>query len=447
MELIETIEVGAGGASALTFQNIPQDGTDLVCVISGRSDHGNIVSGIRVNFNSDTGANYSGVELFGNGSSASSGTGTTNYIQATFGATDSLATANTFGSQSVYISNYTASQNKSVSVDAVTENNATFSYQNISAWSWADTTAISSMQITLNLGNYVEGSTASLYKVTAEDNADFPLAGTPKATGGSINYSSGYWYHTFRSSDTFTPSENLDIEYLVVAGGGGGGGRGDELGPDGGGGGGAGGLTSGTASVTASPISIVVGAGGAENGNGTDSVFTGIATMTGGADGGDGSEGGNNGGSGGGGGATTDSGGNQLTFAGGPGVSGQGFDGQDGFVISFKPYGGRGGGAGEAGGSGGDGLQFLDFSTGASINYDNGYFAGGGGGGRGDTSGVTAGGLGGSGTGSSRRDGTDATAGQPNSGSGGGGGSGFATDPRHVGKPGGSGVVIVRYAA
>lgn len=164
-ELIETVEVGAGGAASIEFSSIPQDGVDLVCVISARCDIDILEGRVRVNFNFDTGENYYGTQISATGSSQSGGKEISNYIQA-LGASGSLTSANTFGSQSIYISNYTASQNKSVSVDAVVENGLSGDgAQNISNWSWANTSAISSIQITLPSDNFVAGSTTSLYKI------------------------------------------------------------------------------------------------------------------------------------------------------------------------------------------------------------------------------------------------------------------------------------------
>jgi len=37
MQLIETVTVGAGGSSLITFSNVPQTGTDLLVTVSGRS--------------------------------------------------------------------------------------------------------------------------------------------------------------------------------------------------------------------------------------------------------------------------------------------------------------------------------------------------------------------------------------------------------------------------
>ena len=47
-----------------------------------------------------------------------------------------------------------------------------------------------------------------------------------KATGGTITTDGTYWFHTFTSSGTFTPTQSLTADMVVVAGGGGGGGGG-----------------------------------------------------------------------------------------------------------------------------------------------------------------------------------------------------------------------------
>jgi hypothetical protein len=125
----------------------------------------------------------------------------------------------------------------------------------------------------------------------------------PKATGGTITNSGGFWYHTFTSSGTFTPSQSLSTDVLVVAGGGGGGYFSN------GGGGGAGGLLYGSLSVTATGYAVTIGAGGTTpypgagaGGDGNNSSFTGsYVAFGGGGGGGQGALNGRNGGSGGGG--------------------------------------------------------------------------------------------------------------------------------------------------
>jgi hypothetical protein len=161
MQLIETKTLGTAAAS-IEFTSIPQDGTDLVLMVSARKDQvaGNAYVGINLNGSS---SGFSHRALFGNGASAASfaNSPTTFLGEANF----STATANTFASLLAYFPNYTGSSNKSYSVDSVTETNATTSYQNINAGLWSNTSAITSLTLT-GLGNYVSGSTASLYKIT-----------------------------------------------------------------------------------------------------------------------------------------------------------------------------------------------------------------------------------------------------------------------------------------
>jgi hypothetical protein len=59
----------SGSVSTITFSSIPATYTDLVLIISGASS---TTSGQALQFNSDTGSNYSRTLLYGNGSTAGS---------------------------------------------------------------------------------------------------------------------------------------------------------------------------------------------------------------------------------------------------------------------------------------------------------------------------------------------------------------------------------------
>jgi hypothetical protein len=278
------------------------------------------------------------------------------------------------------------------------------------------------------------------------------------ATGGdSIGTDGDYKYNTFLSGDTFTPSADGYVEYLVV-GGGGGGGYGL------GGGGGAGGYRTGFLEVTGSTAyTVTVGAGGASSTNGVASSISGsdITTLTSVAGG---QGGGTNdpaiGGSGGGGRGI----GSGSVIAGAAGTSNQGYAGGNGVGSDGFPAGG-GGGAGAVGangvgsgaaGNGGVGLQ-------SNIDTNNYYYAAGGGGGAhfspsttggnggtgGAGGGARGGGSAGSGGGTAINSGASGGTGDggvggaagANTGSGGGGGAWGGGD----GGAGGSGIVILRY--
>ena len=158
MKLIETKTL-ASPAASIEFTDIPQDGTDLVAVISARNSTTQSVGLISFNGNT-TGRTFR--YLIGTGSGASSGT----YDGYGFTTDLSSYTANTFSNSKVYIPNYTGSAHKSYSLDDVTENNTTAAFMLIGAGLWSNTSAITSVTFTASSGNLVAGSTISLYKIT-----------------------------------------------------------------------------------------------------------------------------------------------------------------------------------------------------------------------------------------------------------------------------------------
>lgn len=444
--LLERIELNAS-VSSVALNNIPQTGyTDLKIVCSTRTDYAGFLD-LNMFLNGNASSGYSWRRLNGDGGSATSTNSTSAGVipSPTLGTT---ATANTFASTEIYIPNYTSTTSKSVSIDGVTENNATTSYQSFTAGLSTLSTAITSVNFGLGAGNFVAGSTFSLYGIAALGTT--PVI-APKAIGGNrIDNDGTYWYHTYTSSGSFTPLQGLTADVLVVAGGGGAGFAGA---------GGAGGLlafTSQSLSAISYNCTIGGGGGGASGNpcvgstNGVDSQFGSLTLVIGGGAGGveSGTRSGNSGGSGGGAGAAA----GLFGGVGGAKTTGQGNDGASDNNVGGSYPGGGGGGASAAGsvppnsttgGNGGNGLtnaliNTIGAATGlGQLSSGNYYFAGGGGAGVFSTSGATYGsaGLGGGGAG-----GFNGTAGTTNSG-GGGGGSGS----RNTGAAGGSGIIVVRY--
>ena len=170
MQLVSTVTVGAGGAASIEFTSIPQTGTDLLVLLSHR-DSGSfarqITLGLRVNANS--GSIYTALRLRGTGSATNSTT-TSSFSTLVVGdneGQDNSTTANTFSNSSFYLPNYTSSANKSVSIDSVSETNATNIGQFITAGLAATTSAITSLQLFTGIGStFVQNSTASLYIIT-----------------------------------------------------------------------------------------------------------------------------------------------------------------------------------------------------------------------------------------------------------------------------------------
>lgn len=162
MKLIETKTLGSA-AALIEFTSIPQDGTDLLLMLSSRSDGAFTSSEIDIGFNGST-SNFTSRYLYGTGSAAG-GTTDTTLVGVSSAANN---TSSTFGNASIYIANYTSAINKSISTDSVGESNATAAYQAITATLWSQTAAITSLTLRLDSGarNFVGGSTVSLYKIT-----------------------------------------------------------------------------------------------------------------------------------------------------------------------------------------------------------------------------------------------------------------------------------------
>lgn len=159
MEHIETIELTADGQPS--FINIPQNYTDLLLKVSGRRDGAGRIIAFR--FNSDSGSNYSEILLYANGSSIfNSSTSRTSIFVEAF--PESSYTANTFSSHNMYISNYTSTSTRSISIDGVSENNATEAWQLLEAATYSGTNAITEINVVTNM---TSGSTLSLYGITA----------------------------------------------------------------------------------------------------------------------------------------------------------------------------------------------------------------------------------------------------------------------------------------
>jgi len=435
MIALDKVTVGTATPS-ITFTSISQAYTDLVVVVSSTSTRSLFY---RVgNGSVDSDSKYSRTQLIGDGSSATSSRAP-NENKAYM----SLTTSGGVVYQTItQLNNYS---NTTTYKTFLTRYNDAAVYTAALVSLWRSTAAINIITITGDGGDIPAGSTFSLYGIAAASVG-------AKATGGTIYSDADYFYHVFASSGTFTPTQSITADCLVVAGGGSGG-------LQYAGGGGAGGLvfTSSASLGNGTAYTCTVGAGAPKavdssprNGsNGNNSTFagSGFSTITatggglGGGDFGNVPRNGGNGGSGGGGSATSNG-------MGSGGTGSQGFNGAAG-VNSSGFFGGGGGGAGEAGNTdglsfGGDGTSAYSswgLATGTGENVGGVYFYAGGGSGSQNNSVGCAGGSGGGGLGGGTG-GAAPTSGLPNTGGGGGAGWGGLNN----GGAGGSGIVIVRYA-
>jgi hypothetical protein len=152
-EIIDKTILGSTAAS-VTFTAIPSTYTDLLVKVSSRNTSSSEI--FDFGFNGVT-TNQSSVYLNGSGSAATSATYTL------FGrSVQTGATASTFSNNEIYIPNYAGSTFKSVSIDAVNENNATGAFSSLVAGLWSSTAAITSITFT---ASFDTGSSFYLYGI------------------------------------------------------------------------------------------------------------------------------------------------------------------------------------------------------------------------------------------------------------------------------------------
>ena len=165
---LATVTVGSGGTSYIEFTSIPATYTDLLVKTSLRSNRadGTVIDTVGLRFNGNSSASYNMIRLTGTGAAASSGSGSGDTSLFLDNPSSNSATASTFGNSEYYIPNYAGSNNKSVSADAVSENNGTTAYARLTAGLWSNTSAITSIRLTPDTGTlWVQYSTATLYGI------------------------------------------------------------------------------------------------------------------------------------------------------------------------------------------------------------------------------------------------------------------------------------------
>ncbi len=158
---ISTVVVGSGGAASISFSSIPGTYTDLVVKLSARTtDAGTSWQNILIRPNGAT-TSQSDKYVYGTGSVAASSGESNIKTWANQGGT----TSSTFANSEIYIPNYAGSNNKSFSIDAVTEQNGTSALTFLGAALWSSSSAITSITLTPDTTNFAQYSTATLYGI------------------------------------------------------------------------------------------------------------------------------------------------------------------------------------------------------------------------------------------------------------------------------------------
>ena len=157
---IATTTLGSNQAN-ITFSSISGSYTDLVLIVNGAFTTAETIG---IQYNTDTGSNYSSTILAGSGSSASSGrntnqtgltVGTNGYFTTTIIA-NSIIQIQNYSNSTTYKTTLSRSNNASVGLDAI-------------VGLWRSTSAITSIKLYgfYSGHSFITGTTATLYGITA----------------------------------------------------------------------------------------------------------------------------------------------------------------------------------------------------------------------------------------------------------------------------------------
>lgn len=165
METIASTLVGAGGASTVTFSNIPQGYKHLQIRILARGTFAHTQDNTLIQFNGDTGTNYSKHQLAGSGTAVSA-EGFANQSDIYSGLYPAAsASANIFGVAVIDILDY-ANTNKYKTVRTLSGNDQNGSgYVVMRSGLWMNTAAITSINLPIDAGNYAQYTRISLYGI------------------------------------------------------------------------------------------------------------------------------------------------------------------------------------------------------------------------------------------------------------------------------------------
>ena len=158
-DLLQTT-VLSSSASSVTFSSLGSysDYKHLQLRVLAKHNSANI----KLTFNSDTGANYAWHRLFGDGSSVTSGAGTSqNYILGNAWSSD---TANIFGASVTNILDF-SNTSKNTTIRSLSGQNTASPIISLGSGFWNNTAAVTTIKIETFSDSFVAGSRFSLYGI------------------------------------------------------------------------------------------------------------------------------------------------------------------------------------------------------------------------------------------------------------------------------------------
>ena len=162
--LLETITVGAATASSVTFNSIPQTGyTDLVLVCNGLVTANTETPAIQ--FNTDTGQNYSWTTINGNGTTAvgAQSNNPSQYVLIPASWTSGWSSSN----NNTAIFNVQNYSNTTTYKTALARNTNPSGVTSATVGLWRNTATITSIVVLATNTTFQTGATFNLYGITA----------------------------------------------------------------------------------------------------------------------------------------------------------------------------------------------------------------------------------------------------------------------------------------
>jgi hypothetical protein len=164
-ESIQTVTVGSGGSSTISFTSIPSTYSHLQIRNISRSSRSDITDSVLLRLNSDTGNNYAYHFLRGNGTAASASAATSTSSIFAGAAVAQTGGANMFGVGVIDILDY-SNTNKNKTIRSLTgedRNGQGFVY--FQSGLWMNTSAVSTLTFLNEFGNFSQYSSFALYGI------------------------------------------------------------------------------------------------------------------------------------------------------------------------------------------------------------------------------------------------------------------------------------------
>jgi len=166
-ESIATVTVGSGGASSVEFTSIPSTYAHLQIRGISRSTGGGSSGNVYLQFNGVTTSSYAWHWVYGDGSSATASSGSSDTSAFVVRTAYTSATSSIFGAAVIDILDYT-NTNKTKTVRALSghdNNGSGFAW--FSSGLFNSTNAISSITIKAQDGNFLQYTSFALYGIKA----------------------------------------------------------------------------------------------------------------------------------------------------------------------------------------------------------------------------------------------------------------------------------------